>query len=48
MLARILLRKGSRKGGTPFLERAAEQRVLVEDPALRKRLANLAQILAED
>lgn len=48
MYARILLRKGSRKGGGPFLERAADERVLVEDPALRKRLANLATILAED
>lgn len=48
MYARILLRKGSRKGGEPFLKRAAEQRVLVADPALRKRLANLAHILAED
>lgn len=46
--ARILLRKGSRKGGTPFLERAAEERFLVADPALRKRLENLAAILAED
>lgn len=48
MYARILLRKGSRKGGGPFLERAADERALVEDPALRKRLANLATILAED
>lgn len=46
--ARILLRKGSRKGGGPFLARAADERALVEDPALRKRLANLATILAED
>lgn len=46
--ARILLRKGSRKGGTPFLERAAEERFLVSDPALRKRLENIAAILAED
>ena len=48
MYARILLRKGSRRGGAPFLERAVDERALVEDPALRKRLANLAQILAED
>ena len=46
--ARILLQRGSRKGGAPFLERAAEERVLVSDPELRKRLANLAAILAED
>ena len=46
--ARILLRKGSRKDGEPFLARAAEERFLVSDPALRKRLANLASILAED
>ena len=48
ILARILLRKGSRKGGGPYLARAAEERVLVHDPALRKRLENLARILAED
>lgn len=47
-LARILLRMGSRKGGGPFLARAAEERFLVADPALRKRLENLARILAED
>lgn len=46
--ARILLRRGSRKGGGPYLERAAEERVLVADPALRRRLENLAAILAED
>ena len=46
--ARILLRKGSRKDGEPFLARAAEERFLVADPALRKRLENLAAILAED
>ena len=46
--ARILLRKGARKDGEPFLARAADERVLVSDPALRKRLANLAAILAED
>ena len=48
VLARILLRKGSGKGGEPFLRRAADERALVEDPALRKRLENLADILAED
>ena len=46
--ARILLRRGSRKGGGPYLERAAEERLLVADPALRRRLENLAAILAED
>lgn len=48
MLARILLRRGSRKGGQPFLARAAEERFLVADSALRKRLENLAKFLAED
>lgn len=46
-LARILLRRGSRRGGTPFLVRAAEERFLVSDAALRKRLENLAKIVAE-
>lgn len=46
--ARILLRRGSRKGGAPYLQRAAEERVLVVDPALRRRLENLAEILEED
>ena len=48
MLARILLRKGSCKGGEPYLARAVEERRLVGDPELRKRLENLAKILAED
>ncbi len=47
-LARILLRKGFRKDGAPYLARAVDERALVSDPALRDRLANLASLLAED
>ena len=42
--ARILLRRGSRKGGGPYLAKAADERVFVRDPALKKRLANLAKL----
>lgn len=42
--ARILLRRGSRRGGGPYLAKAADECVFVTDPALKKRLANLAKL----
>ena len=45
--ARILLRRASRKGGGPYLSKAADERFFVTDPALKKRLANLAKIAAK-
>lgn len=42
--ARILLRRSARKGGGPYLAKAADERFFVTDPALKKRLANLAKL----
>lgn len=42
--ARILLLRASRRGGGPYLAKAADERVFVKDPALKKRLANLAKL----